>query len=51
MLTSSHIAMLLRADIQAQLTMMGTNPEVQRELEYIDIVFRDTKFDRLTQPS
>ncbi len=46
-LSSEHIEMLLRADIQAQLEAMANDPEIQRELDQIDAEFRVTETDGL----
>lgn len=40
LLSSDYVAMLLRADIQAQLAAMANDPEIQREIEQIDAEFR-----------
>lgn len=48
-LSSEHVAMLLRADIQAQLEAMANDPEIQRELDQIAGEFRLTESDGLDQ--
>jgi len=46
-LSSEHIEMLLRADIQAQLTAMANDPDIQREMRQIDAEFRIAESDGL----
>ncbi len=41
-LSSEHIEMLLRADIQAQLEQMAYDPEIQREIKRISSEFMHT---------
>jgi hypothetical protein len=48
-LSSEHIEMLLRADIQAQLTAMANDPDIQREIAQIDTEFSSTEFDGLNE--
>lgn len=45
MLSSKHIEMLLRADIQTQLIMMTDDPDVRRENEEIQAAFEVTEVD------
>jgi hypothetical protein len=46
-LSSEHIEMLLRADIQAQLAAMANDPEIQREIKQIEAEFSVTEADGL----
>lgn len=46
-LSSEHIAMLLRADIQAQLAAMAADPDIQREIAQINMEFGATESDGL----
>lgn len=48
-LSSEHIEMLLRADIQAQLAAMAHDPDIRREIEAIDAEFSATEGDGLDQ--
>ena len=48
-LSSEHIEMLLRADIQTQLAAMANDPEIQREMEHIAAEFNVTESDGLDQ--
>ena len=48
-LSSEHIEILLRADIQAQLEAMADDPEIQRELKQIAAEFSSTEADGLDQ--
>lgn len=47
LLSSEHIEMLLRADIQAQLAAMANDPEIQREIKQINSEFEGTESDEL----
>jgi hypothetical protein len=46
-LSSEHIEMLLRADIQEKLAVMATDPDVRREIAQIDAEFSITEADGL----
>jgi len=46
-LTSAHIEMLLRADIQAQLALMAADPEIQAQIREIADEFMLTEEDGL----
>ncbi len=48
-LSSEHIEMLLRADIQAQLMEMASDPQVQHELREIADEFALTEQDGLPE--
>jgi len=48
-LSSEHIEMLLRADIQAQLAAMANDPDIQREMAQIASEFSTTELDGLDQ--
>jgi hypothetical protein len=48
-LSSEHIEMLLRADIQAQLAAMAIDPDIHRQLDEIDAEFSITEADGLDQ--
>jgi hypothetical protein len=48
-LSSEHIEMLLRADIQAQLVAMAIDPDIQREIHQIEAEFSITEFDGLDE--
>lgn len=48
-LSSEHIEMLLRADIQAQLMEMASDPQVQDELREIADEFAFTEQDGLPE--
>jgi hypothetical protein len=48
-LSSEHIEMLLRADIQAQLTAMANDPDIQREIAQIADEFSVTESDGLDE--
>lgn len=45
LLSSEHIEMLLRADIEAQLDAMANDPTIRRELEQIEAEFNVTEGD------
>ncbi len=47
LLSSKHIELLLRIDIQAQLEAMANDPEIQREIRQIEAEFRSTELDGL----
>ncbi len=49
MLSSEHIATLIRADIQSQLAAMAKDPDIQREMRHIDTEFSVTESDGLDQ--
>jgi len=49
MLSSEHIEMLLRADIQAQLVAMAADPDIQREVGQIEVEFSVTESDGLDE--
>ncbi len=49
MLSSEHIATLLRAEIQTQLAAMAKDPDIQREMRHIDDEFAPTESDGLDQ--
>jgi len=46
-LSSEYIEMLLRADIQAQLTAMANDFQIQNELRQIEVEYRTTELDGL----
>ncbi len=46
-LSSEHIEMLLRADIQAQLEAMANDPDIRREINQIAAEFSITEADGL----
>jgi hypothetical protein len=46
-LSSEHIETLLRADIQAQLAAMASDPDIQREIATIETEFSTTEADDL----
>ena len=48
-LSSEHIEMLLRADIQTQLAAMANDPDIRREVEQIAAEFSVTESDGLRQ--
>ena len=48
-LSSEHIEMLIRADIQAQLAAMANDPDIQREIAQIASEFSVTEFDGLDE--
>jgi len=48
-LSSEHIEMLLRADIQAQLAAMAADPDIRREIDQIEAEFSVTESDGLDQ--
>jgi hypothetical protein len=48
-LSSEHIEMLLRADIQAQLAAMADDPDIQSEIRQIEAEFKVTESDRLDE--
>jgi hypothetical protein len=48
-LSSEHIEMLLRADIQAQLAAMANDPDIQQEISQIEAEFRATESDGLDE--
>jgi hypothetical protein len=48
-LTDEHITHLLSAEIEAQLAMMASDPDIQRELAQIDEEFRIAEWDGLDQ--
>lgn len=47
-LSSDHIEMLLRADIQAQLAAMAADADIQREIAAIETEFSITEADGLS---
>jgi hypothetical protein len=49
-LSSEHIEMLLRADIQAQLTGMANDAQIQHEMRQIEAEFSPTEFRDVTCP-
>lgn len=49
LLTDEYITQLLSAEIEAQLAMMASDPDIQRELAQIDDEFRVTEWDGLDQ--
>jgi hypothetical protein len=48
-LSSEHIAMLIRADIQAQLSAMANDTQIQNELRQIAAEFSTTERDGLDE--
>jgi hypothetical protein len=46
-LSSEHIAMLIRSDIQAQLSAMARDTQMQNDLRQIEAEFRTTEVDGL----
>lgn len=44
-LSSEHIAKLIRADIQSQLIAMANDPDIQREIRQIDTEFSIAESD------
>jgi len=48
-LSSEHIEMLLRADIDAQMIAMANDPDIQREISQIASEFAVTESDGLDQ--
>jgi hypothetical protein len=48
-LSSEHIAMLIRADIQAQLSAMANDAQIQNELRQIAAEFSTTEWDGLDE--
>ncbi|HVU13857.1 MAG TPA: hypothetical protein VHD90_21415 [Phototrophicaceae bacterium] len=48
-LSSEHIESLLRADIQAQLAAMASDPDIQREIASIQAEFSVTESDGLSE--
>ncbi len=48
-LSSEHIESLLRADIQAQLAAMASDPDIQREIAAIQAEFSVTEADGLSE--
>ena len=48
-LSSEHIEMLLRADIDAQMIAMANDPDIQREILQIASEFAVTESDGLDQ--
>jgi len=48
-LSSEHIEMLLRADIQTQLAAMANDPDIRRKVEQIAAEFSVTESDGLRQ--
>ena len=48
-LSSEHIELLLRADIQAQLAAMATDADIRREIDQIASEFSITESDGLDQ--
>ena len=48
-LSSEYIEMLLRADIQAQLTAMANDAQIQNELRRIEAEFNTTEGDGLDE--
>jgi len=50
-LTNAHLEVLLRADIQAQLVAMASDPAIRREIADIQADFAGTDYDGLdTEP-
>jgi hypothetical protein len=47
-LSSEHIELLLRADIEAQLAAMANDPDIQREIQQIETEFSLTEFYELS---
>jgi len=47
LLSSEHIEMLLRFDLQAQLAAMANDPDIQREIQQIETEFRAAEWDGL----
>lgn len=48
-LTDEHITQLLSAEIEAQLILMASDSDIQRELAQMDDEFRVTEWDGLDQ--
>lgn len=48
-LSSEHIEMLLRSDIEAQLAAMANDPDIRREMHRIETEFSITELDGLDQ--
>jgi hypothetical protein len=48
-LSSEHIAMLIRADIQAQLSAMANDAQIQNELRLTESEFSTTEGDGLDE--
>ena len=48
-LSSEHIEMLIRADIQAQLVAMANDPDIQREIQQMNAEFSATELDGLEE--
>jgi hypothetical protein len=47
LLSSEHIALLLAAEIEAQLRAMSADPAIQHEIQQIEAEFQSTETDGL----